>query len=156
MTLVSAFDCPEGYEPGSLKFKTKDDYTLEQWGSRDDVGCALYKTKAKCFKPNGRRKRWLTFNRGGFGEYVITKNALFSVTPGFNDTTATTTTTTATGTTQTYTTTRSTSTSTVERYFAIRALSFRVRGAIRIVIEFDGVIKNIVSRARARRDNLSS
>ena len=134
-----------GYEPGSLKYATRGDYALTQWGSRDDVNCALRKTRAKCFKPNGRRKRWLTFDRGGYGEFAITKFALFSVTQTVASNDTTTLTGDTTGSTSPTFGDGSTSTSLVERYFAVRALSFRVRGAFKIVITFEGVIRQVVS-----------
>ena len=139
---VSANKCPKGFDLNPLKFQTRNDYTLSQWGSPDDVNCALHKTKAKCFKPNGRTKKWLTFTRGQVSTFTIEKEAQFSVTQtvGFPQTDSTTTTTTDTSTF----TGGSTSTSVVQRFFAVRRLSFRVRGAFRIIIELVGVITQVV------------
>ena len=141
--IVSAYQCPDGFIPGNLSYFTRDVYTLSQWGSPDDVNCALHKTQANCRKPNGRRKKWLTFTRGGLSTFNITKEALFSVTDPFANTT--TTTTTFTDSTSPTFGGGSTSTSVVTRFFAIRTLSFRVRGAFMLRIDFIGAISQTVN-----------
>ena len=114
-----------------MKYKTRDHFTLFQWGSQDSADCALMNTQAKCKKPNGKKKFWMTYFNG-YGEFIIKKFDRFSDMSSDSDSTSTS-----------YKDTGLSNTL-VPQKFAVRAIYFYVRGVDRIVITLIGDISQRV------------